>query len=244
MPDGRCSDGLLMTVLCSWGETEAAGAPHPPAARGRPGWLPGLAAARKQKAASHDALMVAGGRSDVEAKRPELIAAVLGYLLRPPRRQPHPVDREARHETVKGRGRLILDDVGQRAGRAGQRHVDGHAAVGLHVDAVDETEVDNVHAEFWVDDVSQRLEHILGLRVRGLVSLAVRSRLRGAFLANARSPIVSSSACRPVSARSVASSQAIQQCSAHLIRAGYFYSFSSTPGSPRTSSSGSASPRD
>src|SRR5215469_9678705 len=244
MPDGRCSDGLLMTVLCSSSETEAAGAAHPPAARGRPDWLPGLAAARKQEAASHDAVIVAGGRSDVESQRAELLAAVLGNLLRPPRWQPHPVDREAWHQAVERRGRLILDHVGQRAGRTGQRHVDGHAAVALHMDLVDEAEVHDVHAQFRVDDVSQRLEHILDLRVRGRLQLDVCSRLCGGFLAHAHSPIVGSSARLPVSARAVASFQAIQQSNAHLMRAGYFDTPSKATASPRTSSSGSAAPRD
>ncbi|OLT29687.1 hypothetical protein BJF82_16025 [Kytococcus sp. CUA-901] len=39
---------------------------------------------------------------------------------------------------------LVLDDVGQRAGGGSQRHVDDRVARGVHGDAVDEAEVDDV----------------------------------------------------------------------------------------------------
>jgi len=98
---------------------------------------------------------------DVEAEGAELLAPVLGDVLRAPRRQPHPVDPELRHDPVERLGGLILDHVGERARRAGQRHVDGGHPVGAHLDAVDQPEVDHVDAEFGVDHVSQRLEHVL-----------------------------------------------------------------------------------
>src|ERR1700691_868148 len=63
--------------------------------------------------------------SDVEAERPELLAAILGDLVGTPRRQPDPVDPEVVDQALKGHSGLVLDHVGQRAGGAGQRHVDG-----------------------------------------------------------------------------------------------------------------------
>jgi SseB protein N-terminal domain/SseB protein C-terminal domain len=96
---------------------------------------------------------------DVEAEGAELLAPVLGDALRPPRRQPHPVDAEVRHDTLEGVPGLVLDDVGERAGRAGQGHIDGGHAV-ADVDAVDQAQVYDVDAEFRVDHVPERLEHV------------------------------------------------------------------------------------
>ncbi len=63
---------------------------------------------------------------------------------------------------------LVLDDVGQRAGGRGQGHVDGDdgaPSLGL-VDAhvVDQAEVDDVDAEFGVDDVAHRLVDLVAGR--------------------------------------------------------------------------------
>ena len=97
---------------------------------------------------------------DVEAQGPELLAPVLGDVLRAPWRHPHPVDPEVRHHAVERFGGLVLDDVGEGAGRAGQRHVDGGHAVGADLDTVDQPEVHHVDAEFRVDHVPQCLEHV------------------------------------------------------------------------------------
>jgi hypothetical protein len=97
----------------------------------------------------------------VEAEGAELLAPVLGDVLRAPRRHPHPVDPEVRHHPIERLGGLVLDDVGERARRAGQRHVDGGHPVGADLDAVDQPEVHHVDAEFRVDHVAQRLEHVL-----------------------------------------------------------------------------------
>jgi SseB protein N-terminal domain/SseB protein C-terminal domain len=124
----------------------------------------------------------------VEAERPELLAPVLGDVLRAPRRHPHPVDPEVRDHPVERFGGLVLDDVGQRARRAGQRHVDGGDPVRADLDAVDQPEVHHVDAEFRVDHVTQRLEHVLllggeagghllGLRRRLLRGRVLRHRL-------------------------------------------------------------------
>ena len=100
----------------------------------------------------------------VETEGAELLAPVLGDVLRAPRRHPHPVDPEVRHHPVERLGGLVLDDVGERACRAGQRHVDGGHPVGADIDAVDQPEVHHVDAKFRVDHVPQRLEHVLLLR--------------------------------------------------------------------------------
>ena len=53
------------------------------------------------------------------------LAAVLVDLVRTPRRVPHPVDRSLVDQSGADQSvdRLVFDDVGQRAGRPGQRHV-------------------------------------------------------------------------------------------------------------------------
>jgi SseB protein C-terminal domain/SseB protein N-terminal domain len=120
----------------------------------------------------------------VEAQGAELLAPVLGDVLRAPRRHPHPVDPEVRNHPVERLGGLFLDDVGQRACRAGQRHVDGGDPVGADLDAVDKAEVHHVDAEFRVDHVAQRLEHVLLLGAeRGGHLIGLRcSFLRGRVL--------------------------------------------------------------
>ena len=117
---------------------------------------------------------------DVEAEGAELLAPVLGDVLRAPRRHPHPVDAEVRHHPVEGLGGLVLDDVGERAGRAGQGHVDGGHAV-ADVDAVDQAQVHDVDAELGVDHVPQCLEHVflLGAELRGHLAGLRHRFLRG-----------------------------------------------------------------
>ena len=53
--------------------------------------------------------------SHVEAERPQLLAAVVGDLVRAPRRHPDPVDPVAGHQAVESLLDLVLDDIGQRA---------------------------------------------------------------------------------------------------------------------------------
>src|SRR5580693_4729886 len=58
-----------MTLLLLTGRTglDSAGAAERPAARGRPGWLPGLAAAAKEQPAHHDPAMLADSRPEARA---------------------------------------------------------------------------------------------------------------------------------------------------------------------------------
>ncbi|MPM53543.1 hypothetical protein SDC9_100311 [bioreactor metagenome] len=100
-------------------------------------------------------------RSDVETHRPQLVAAVVGDLRGRPRRHPHPVDVQAVDQPLQGSVRLVLDHIGQGARGTGQCHVDDDAGVLLHVHPVDQAQVDDVDAEFGVDDVLQRLEHLV-----------------------------------------------------------------------------------
>src|SRR5690606_8183329 len=93
-----------------------------------------------------------GGGSDVEAEHPQLVPAVLGDLVRPPRRHPDPVDLDLAVELLQRAGGLVLQHVGERTGGAGQRHVDDDVPL-VHVDAVDQAEIDDVDAQFGVDDV-------------------------------------------------------------------------------------------
>ena len=105
---------------------------------------------------------------------------------------------------------LVLDDVGQRAGRGRQGHVDDGVVVLVDGDAVDEAEVDDVDAELGVDDVAQRL-----LDVRDVGGAAG---CRHACLAHG---LVRWSAAMSTPARANASVNAVQPSRAHLTRAGY-----------------------
>src|SRR5688572_17964217 len=165
-----------------------------------------------------------GCRSDAEAERAQLLAAVVGDLVRAPRRHPDPVDPDVVDQAGAGAAGqrltgLVLDDVGERAGRRGQRHVqDGDVAV-VDVDAVDEAQVDDVDAELGVDDVAH-----------GLLEVLEQGRLVGGQL-------VLGGHLVPPQARALASLRAIQLISAHLMRAGYL----DTPANATASSSSSSS---
>src|SRR6185437_12447190 len=116
------------------------------------------------------------GSLDAEAERPELLAAVFGDLVGAPRRHPDPVDLDVVDELAHERGAgLVLDHVGEGAGRAGERHVDHGDALGL-LDAVHQAEVDDVDAQLRVDDVAHGLLEVLDRRLA-----ALRGRLRHTY---------------------------------------------------------------
>src|SRR5262249_55082321 len=139
------------------------------------------------------------------------------------------------------------DHVGQRAGGAGQGHVDGGDPLGVHVHAVDQAEVHHVDAEFGVHHVTHRLEHVLllGRQLSGLSGLGgawggrpPRS-LQG--LGGLRSVLCH---CATSMACAVASFQAIQPSRAHFIRAGYFDTPANATASSSRPSSGCPAPLD
>src|SRR5215472_13605088 len=184
-------------------------------------------------------------RSDVEAEGAQLLAAVVGDLVGTPRGQPHPVDLEVGDDAFQGRRRLVLDHVGERAGRAGEGHVDGGDPVRLQVDPVDEPEIDHVDAEFGVDHVPQRLQHILGVlgaRSFGHITSVVAHVPPPS--PRAASAGAAPDGAGPAIAWAVASFHAIQGSRAHLILAGYLDTPANATASPSTSSLGSASPFD
>src|ERR1700683_4880536 len=189
--------------------------------------------------------------SDVETEGAELLAPVLGDALRTPRRHPHPVDAEVAHHSVQGFPGLILDHIGERARRAGQGHVDGRHPLGVDVDAVDQAEVHDVDAEFRVHHVTQGLEDVL------LLGRELGDELAGEFSSRLRPRVLDRCVLgrgvlgrrvlrhRPASmALAVASFQAIQPSSAHLIRAGYLDTPANATASSSTSSSGDPWPLD
>src|SRR6476619_3561419 len=104
--------------------------------------------------------------SDSEPERPQLLSAILGDLVRTPRRYPHPVNPHIVHQAPVGatsqRGTgLVLNDVGQRARRGGQRHVqDGDIAL-VNPDVVDQTQVDHVDPQLRVDHVTHGLLEVI-----------------------------------------------------------------------------------
>src|SRR5690606_10255243 len=171
------------------------------------------------------------GVSDVEAERPQLLTAVVRDLVGAPRRHPDPVDAQLVDQAVCGGLGLVLDDVRQRTGRRGQGHVDGRHVRVVDVDAVDQAEVDDVDAQFGVDDVHQ-----------GLADLFLRGRFHLHGLAHA--VVLSASEPR---AWAVASFHAIQLRRAHFTRAGYLETPANATASSRISSiasSGSIFPLD
>src|SRR5690606_2126303 len=185
----------------------------------------------------------------------KLFAAVLGDLLRPPRRHPDPVDAEVVDELARAlqhRRRLVLDDVRQRAGRRGQRHVDGGGVVGLDPDVVDQAQVDDVHAQLGVDHHAHGLlavvdlRHALGptgraLRRLGLLRLLLEVGRRPALALAVRLGHAPTSLEFDV--RASASLNAIHPSNAHFTRAGYLATPANAMPSSRTSSSGSTWPR-
>src|SRR5690606_13116485 len=149
-----------------------------------------------------------------------------------------PVDLDVAVELVQRAGDLLLQHVGERTGRAGQRHVDDDAAL-VYVDPVDQSEVDHVDAELRVDDVLERVSDLLHQRFVHLGGLRLR---RGGLLVSGAH---TASSCRWVARDlAVASFHAIQASRAHLTRAGYFDTPAKATASCSTSSSGSPCPLD
>ena len=129
-------------------------------------------------------------------------------------------------QSLEGLLGLVLYDVGQRAGRAGERHVEGDGAVVVDLLAVEQAEVDDVDPELGVDDVLHGLDDLV-LGRDGLGPVGGGRGLehgRGGGLVEGRlgghvGHAVSSGFAVPT-ACAVASFQAIQPSSAHLTRAG------------------------
>ena len=110
-----------------------------------------------------------------------------------------------------------------------------HGVVVVDVHAVDEAEVDDVDAELGVDHVAHGLLDVLDVAMPGagrVVSVAV------SLMRSPRRVSRGTSSC--ATAWAVASFQAIQPSSAHLMRAGYFETPANATASSSTSSSGSA----
>src|SRR4051794_18493665 len=169
-------------------------------------------------------------RSDIEPEGAQLLTALFGDLVGAPRRHPHPVDADAVDEAVERLRGLVLDDVGQRAGRGRQRHVDDGLVVLVDGEAVDEAEVDDVDPELGVDDVAQ-----------GLLDVG---RVRDAGLAHGVSSLVPPPVVARASALVNASSNAVHPSIAHFTRLACRPTPANATPSPRTASSGSTEPRD
>src|SRR3954449_1161866 len=186
--------------------------------------------------------------SDVEPESPQLVAAVVGDLVRSPRRHPDPVDQDVVDHAFEGGVGLVLDDVGQGARRRGQRHVDDRVGVAVEVYAVDQAQVDDVDPELGVDDVLERLGDVLDrggpagtrLRLGHLGQVTVVDGARGHLAFSLVS--VSTGSTGEDAAVVVASFQAIQDSRAHLIRAGNLATPANAMPSSSTSSSGSTWP--
>src|SRR6476646_2643611 len=210
--------------------TACSGSARPTSSGATPSTCSSTRCARPPWCASTGSRESRGAGSDVEAEGPQLLAALVGDLVRAPRRHPDPVDLGLLDQPGQRRGGLVLDHVGQRAGRGGQGHVQGARVVVVDVDAVDEPEVHHVDAELGVDHVAHGFLDVIDLRdAPGGARVGL-----GHGLAHAVSSIVCTSSA--ATACAVASFQAIQPSSAHLIRAGYFDTPSNATASSSTSS--------
>ncbi len=98
------------------------------------------------------------------------------------RRQPFITGGGILHQSGQRGRALVLDQVGQRAGRRGQRHRDDGTPQRVDLDAVHETQVDHVDAEFGVDDLVQRLAHVGRGRPPDLVDIGQRDAAVGCLL--------------------------------------------------------------
>src|SRR5690554_6535722 len=165
------------------------------------------------------------GELDVEAECAKLLAAVVGDLVRAPRRHPHPIDAVAVNEPVEHLAGLVFKHVSQRASRRRQRHIDNRVLVLVERDAVDEAEVDDVDPEFRVDHVAHRLLNVRSIRGGLGLSVTHDSSFRAWITASVK---------------------AIHPNNAHLMRAGYLPTPTKAVASPSRSSrsSSSASPLD
>src|SRR5690242_6523803 len=181
-----------------------------------------------------------GRASDVEAERPELLAAVLGDLVGAPRGHRDPVDRDVADEALEGRLGLVSDHVGQRAGRRGEGHVEDGVAVLVEVHAVDEAEVDDVDPELGVDDVLHRLGDVVDGHRRRATALPGRGHVGEVAVVDALG--VGHEGAPSDWAWVVASFHAIQESRAHFTRAGNLATPANAMPSSRTSSSGSTCP--
>src|SRR3546814_10938753 len=54
-------------------------------------------------------------------------------------------------------GDLLRHLAGDRAGGGGQRHLDGHRAVGMDIEGVDEAEVEDVHRDLRIVDLADEI---------------------------------------------------------------------------------------
>src|SRR6478735_4238637 len=184
--------------------------------------------------------LTCGDVSDVEPERPQLLAAVVGDLVRAPRGHPDPVDRDVADEALEGRLGLVGDDVGQRAGRRGERHVEDGVAVLVEVHAVDEAEVDDVDAELGVDGVLHRLGHVVDGHRRRAAARSGLGHVGQVAVVDALG--VGHEGAPSDWAWAVASFHAIQESNAHFTRAGNLATPAKAMPSSRTSSSGSTCP--
>ena len=159
-----------------------------------------------------------------------MLPAVLGDLVWAPRRHPYPVDPHVVDQSPTGERStgLVLDDIGQRAGRGGQRHVQGSDVALVDVDVVDQAQIDHIDAQLRVDHIAHGLLDIVNGRQLGVWtgrrnfrhSSRATHYLRFLVQAHRASACLAALSELPASARPAASLNAIQPSKAHFTRAG------------------------
>src|SRR5699024_495303 len=90
---------------------------------------------------------------DVESKGAHVFASVVGGLLRTPRWHPNPVEAPFIDHGFNRTTNLILDHICERAGCCGECHIDDESAVLGVIQTVEEAEVNDVNAQFGVDNI-------------------------------------------------------------------------------------------
>jgi len=104
---------------------------------------------------------------DTETKGSHHFATVVGYLLRTPRGHPDPVDAEFLGVPVEALTDLLFDDVSQGAASAGEGHLnDESVVVDIPQQVVNKAEIDDVDAEFRVDDLFETVDELVVALVR------------------------------------------------------------------------------
>ena len=98
---------------------------------------------------------------DREADGAHLFFAVFGDLLWAPWWHPDPVDAEGVDDAIQGFCGLLFKYICQWTACRGEGHVDEKALIFGLVQAVNQTEVDDVYADLRVDYVLERLDDLV-----------------------------------------------------------------------------------
>ena len=99
---------------------------------------------------------------DTETESAHHVATIVGDFFWTPWRHPDPIDAELIGVTVKTLANLLFNDIGERTSGARQCHFnDQGVVVDIPQQVIDESEIDDVDPEFWVDDLFERFDELV-----------------------------------------------------------------------------------